>query len=302
MTDTPRRRATVARRWPLKMSIGILGALLLSAILTQPATAENELRGFFAALQKRLVADGFDAALIKRLYESNAVFFESRGVSAYFLHNEATLNYKKMTRRSWIREARAYMAEHQAVLDQAQKRYGVDPTVITAIILVETKFGRYLGKRSIINTLSTMAALTEAEPREYLWEQLPKNRRYDRNTYDQKADQKASWAYKELKAFLKYAQLHEVDPIAVVGSYAGALGIAQFMPSNILAFGQDGDQDGRIDLFVDADAIFSIANYLKHYGWKPAITRDKAYKVVYHYNHSSYYVDTILEISDLLKG
>ncbi|MEJ2041561.1 MAG: lytic murein transglycosylase, partial [Desulfosarcinaceae bacterium] len=179
---------------------------------------------------------------------------------------------------------------------------GVDPTVITAIILVETKFGRYLGKRSILNTLSTMSVLTEPGPREFLWEQLPKKRRYDRGTYEKKADQKAAWAYKELKAFLKYTKLHDVDPVNVTGSYAGALGIAQFMPSNILAFGQDGDQDGRIDLFVDADAIFSIANYLRHYGWKPSINRKRAFKVVYHYNHSPYYVDTILEISDLLKG
>ena len=53
---------------------------------------------------------------------------------------------------------------------------------------------------------------------------------------------------------------------------------------------KDGNGDGRIDLFDDADAIFSIASYLKHYGWAPGIDRDSAYKVVYHYNHSKYYV------------
>ena len=53
---------------------------------------------------------------------------------------------------------------------------------------------------------------------------------------------------------------------------------------------------------LHADAIFSIASYLKHYGWKPGISREKAYKVVYHYNHSKYYVNTVLDIADKLKG
>ena len=194
------------------------------------------------------------------------------------------------------------MREHAATLEAAEKKFGVDPNVITAIILVETKFGRFLGTRSIINTLSTMASLTEAPPREYLWGQLPKERRFERNRYDQKADRKSQWAYKELKAFLTYTQQHKVDPINIKGSYAGAMGIAQFMPSNILAYGKDGNGDGRIDLFEDADAIHSIASYLKHYGWKPGIDRKKAYKVVYHYNHSKYYVNTVLKITELLKG
>jgi membrane-bound lytic murein transglycosylase B len=93
-----------------------------------------------------------------------------------------------------------------------------------------------------------------------------------------------------------------MDPVSIKGSYAGAMGIAQFMPSNILAYGEDGNGDSRIDLFEDADAIFSIASYLKNYGWKPGIDREKAYKVVYHYNHSKYYVNTILEIRELLEG
>jgi membrane-bound lytic murein transglycosylase B len=259
-------------------------------------------KAYFDELQKRLIADGFSAERVSQIYQSDGVFFEARGVSAYFLHNEATLNYKKMTKPSWIREARAYMKEHQGSLAAAEKQFGVDPNVITAIILVETKFGRYLGNRSILNTLSTMAALTEPKPREYLWGQLPEKRRYERTKYDKKADQKSGWAYRELKAFLTYTQQHGIDPVSVVGSYAGALGIAQFMPSNILAYGKDGNGDGRIDLFEDADAILSIASYLKHYGWKPGLDRNQAYKVVYHYNHSKYYVNTILEIADLLKG
>lgn len=285
-------------------SIWAAAALIITVIWTaQPVSAVQEVgKEYFKALQNRLIKDGFDPEMVKKIYADKNVFFESRGVALYFLHNEASLDYDKMTKKTWIREGRVYMREHDVVLQKAQKRFGVDPKVITAIILVETKFGRYMGNRSIINTLSTMAALTEPEPREYLWGKLPKERRYERNLYDQKADQKSQWAYKELKAFLTYTSQHQVDPIGVKGSYAGAMGIAQFMPSNILAYGKDGNGDGRIDLFQDADAIFSIASYLKHYGWEPGIGRKQAYKVVYHYNHSKYYVNTVLKIAELLEG
>lgn len=276
-------------------------ACLMTLLMTAVVSAENETFHFFNKLQERLIEDGFNPQRIRLIYQSDQVFFETRGVSQYFLHNEATLDYDKMTRNTWIREARAYKKDHADKLHYAQTRYGVDPDIITAIILVETKFGRYLGNKSILNTLSTMAVLTEPEPREYIWEQLPTKRRYERNKYDQKADQKAAWAYSELKAFLTYTDLHTIDPLTVIGSYAGALGIAQFMPSNILAYGVDGNGDGRIDLFEDADAISSIASYLKHYGWKQGIGRNQAFKVVLHYNRSSYYADTILKIADLLK-
>ncbi|MBW1751677.1 MAG: lytic murein transglycosylase, partial [Deltaproteobacteria bacterium] len=80
------------------------------------------------------------------------------------------------------------------------------------------------------------------------------------------------------------------------------LGIAQFMPSSILAYAKDGNNDGQIDLFNHADAITSIASYLKHFGWHPGIDKKGAKKVIYRYNKSNYYVDAILKISVLLKG
>jgi membrane-bound lytic murein transglycosylase B len=80
------------------------------------------------------------------------------------------------------------------------------------------------------------------------------------------------------------------------------VGYAQFMPTSILAYAQDGDRDGRIDLLVHADALASIANYLKRHGWQPGISREKQEKAIYAYNPSSYYVNAILKVADLLKG
>jgi membrane-bound lytic murein transglycosylase B len=93
-----------------------------------------------------------------------------------------------------------------------------------------------------------------------------------------------------------------MDPVNINGSYAGAMGICQFMPSNILTLAVDGDGNGSVDLFTHADAIASVANYLKKHGWKPGLNREQKFKAVYHYNHSKYYVNTVLDIAQLLKG
>ncbi|MBC2745210.1 MAG: lytic murein transglycosylase [Desulfosarcina sp.] len=257
----------------------------------------------FQSLEKRLTEDGFDSTRIKAIFSSPDVSFEEGGVSAYFMHNEATLNYKQFTRIWSISSARKYMKKHQEALAFAENAYGVDKEVITAIILVETKLGTYMGKKSVINTLATLSAMADEKPRQIIWDNLPDNdRRMSRKKFEKKADQKSSWAYRELKAFLTYTEKEGMDPTTIKGSYAGAMGISQFMPSNIAPYGKDGNADGQVDLFVHADAISSIASYLKHYGWKPGISREKAFKAVYHYNHSKYYVNTILDIADKLKG
>lgn len=256
---------------------------------------------YFKTLKERLVQDGFDSTRIDQIYNNPIVSFELNGVSRYFVHNEAKLNYDQFSNSKMIKKARRYMAEYKEELYKAEKKFGVDSEVITAIMLVETKLGTYVGKNSILSILSTMSVMTDKEPRETVWKVLPKSRRYARSIYEKKADRKSAWAYKELKAFLEYTDEHKLDPISILGSYAGAMGIAQFMPSNILAYGDDGNKDGQINLFHHADAISSIARYLKHYGWRPDISAKDAAKVVYHYNHSKYYVKTVLKITDLLK-
>jgi membrane-bound lytic murein transglycosylase B len=282
-----------------RMAVISLGVAAILALHLFQAHAEVD---HYSIVKERLVKDGFDRAWIDQVYGASGVQFEAKGITSYFTHNEATLNYDQFTSRKHINNARRYMSEHAEALKSAQEKFGVDPEVITAIILVETKLGTYLGRSTIFNNLSTMAVMSETAQRKDIWIALPEDRRIEKADFEKKADRKSTWAYKELKALLTYAQREKIDPGSINGSYAGAMGISQFMPSNILLFAQDGNQDGRIDLFNHADAITSIASYLKHYGWKPGLTKEAAGKVVYHYNHSKYYVNTVLKISNLLKN
>jgi membrane-bound lytic murein transglycosylase B len=84
------------------------------------------------------------------------------------------------------------------------------------------------------------------------------------------------------------------------GSFAGALGIAQFVPSSVLRFAKDGNRDGQTNLFDHEDAIESISNYLKQHGWRPSLTRNEAFRVILYYNNSKYYAETILKVSERL--
>jgi len=287
----------------LTINTCIIVSLLAFPVSADPSKASAESGpASFKALRQALINDDFSAELIDRIFGDAAMAFDIDGVSAYFKHRESTLNYDQFLSEQSIRSARNYMNAHEDKLSKIENAYGVDKTVITAIILVETRLGAYVGNRSVINTLATMAALTDPEVRERFWNNLPDDVDITRKKFEKKADRKSKWAYRELKAFIRYVDNEDFDSHDITGSYAGALGIAQFMPSNVLLFAKDGNGDGRIDLFDHGDAIASIANYLKHYGWEPGLSREEAGDVIYHYNHSKYYVNTVLKIADKLKG
>mgnify|MGYP002390767984 CR=1 FL=1 len=80
----------------------------------------------------------------------------------------------------------------------------------------------------------------------------------------------------------------------------GAIGWSQFLPSNVPRYGADGDGDGKIDLFQPDDAIFSVANYLRAFGWRPTASRAEKEKAVHRYNHSTPYVDAVLTLAAML--
>ncbi len=255
-----------------------------------------------SSVQKQLIADGFDPTKIKRLYSRPQVSFEADGVILLFTYKEAQVDYGQFTNKWSIRKAKDYIQKNEADLTRIEKAYGVDKKVITAILLVETGLGASVGTRLALNTLSTMAALTDPVIRNNLWDLIPDSKKISRKKFEQRATSRSKWAYEELKALLKYSSREGVDPAAIPGSFAGAVGVAQFMPTSILAYGKDGNDDGIVDMLNHADSMASIANFLKSHGWRPGQSRKKAEKIIYHYNHSSYYVNTILKISGRLKS
>jgi len=89
--------------------------------------------------------------------------------------------------------------------------------------------------------------------------------------------------------------------LAITGSGAGAFGLTQFLPSSYLRFAVDGDGDGVVSLYDADDAIASTANYLRGNGWRPGISYTDQRRVIWTYNHSDAYIDTVLRLADVLE-
>ena len=123
-------------------------------------------------------------------------------------------------------------------------------------------------------------------------------------TYDRVqgvAKKRASWAYQELKSFLLIVLRENVDPLEIRGSYAGAVGMAQFVPSSYLGYAESKNGFERW-LTSKEDAVFSIGNYLKSHGWNKNLPLEKKKRVLWYYNHSKPYIETVLLIAQKIKN
>jgi membrane-bound lytic murein transglycosylase B len=141
---------------------------------------------------------------------------------------------------------------HRADLARAEAVYGVPPEIVVGIIGVETLYGRHMGQFRVLDALTTLAFdFPERHPR---------------------AAERSQYFRKELEQFLLAQHRSQSDPLEPLGSYAGATGMPQFMPSSIASFAVDFDGDGRIDLRTSiSDVIGSVAHYLKAFNWKPGM-------------------------------
>lgn len=207
--------------------------------------------------------------------------------------------YKNVVTDKNINRARFFLEEHETALNEAAKLYGVPKEIAVALILVETDLGDYLGKHKALTNLASMAASTDPEGLIQHFPNISGNATKE-EWMQTVMTKRSSWAYGELKAFLSYCISNEIDPLYIDGSIYGAIGYCQFMPSNILLFGVDGNNNGKIDLFEPEDAIYSLCNFLKVHGWKEELSRDEKHKVLLYYNRSSAYANTILMVGEKL--
>lgn len=146
-----------------------------------------------------------------------------------------------------------FWQQNEDALARAEARYGVPAEIIVAIIGVETRYGQYMGNYRVLDALTTLAF--DYPPR-------------------------SPFFTKELGEFLLLTREQQRDPLSLKGSYAGAMGYGQFMPSSYRAYAADFDGDGRIDIWENRkDAIGSVANYFVRHGWKagqPVVVPAKA--------------------------
>ncbi|CAA6814047.1 MAG: Membrane-bound lytic murein transglycosylase B precursor (EC, partial [uncultured Sulfurovum sp.] len=229
--------------------------------------SNNKLKQFITTISQKYNYDR---------YELNAIFStvnrDTEALKKYNVFKTAKPTYSKATQiGSWdkyrgnflttsrINKGVAFWHENAHYLNKAAQKYGVPPEYIVGIIGVETNFGGYTGTHSVLNALTTLSI-------EYT--------------------KRSKFFTSELENYLLMLRDEKVHPQKIKGSYAGAFGLAQFMPSSFREYAVDFDGDGHINLFNKADAIGSIANYFIGKGkWQPRVP----VTMMTYYNKSRFY-------------
>ena len=196
---------------------------------------------------------------------------------------------------------RQFLIDNEQAFARAEALYGVPRDIAASLLFVETRLGEYLGKNDVFYTLASMAASRHPDQIPLWLEQLdePESRL---DWIQERMEQRSDWAYKELTAFIRYARANNFQLLSVPGSVYGAMGLCQFMPSNLLPYGADGNDDGVINLFIADDAIASLCNYLAQNGWKPGLSRADRHAALKRYNRLNIYANNILCLADLVRG
>ena len=209
---------------------------------------------YIVKLKQEAIAKGFEQALIDTSFAN--VVFHQRAVKADRNQPETveTLDtYLPKRLPDWkIKRARAKYKEHEALLIKVAEEYGVQPRFIVALWGLETNFGKIMGNYNVVSALSTMA-------------------------YEGRRE---AFFKKELWAALNILKESHISIDNMKGSWAGAMGQNQFMPTSFVAYAVDGDGDGKKDIWTNqADVFASMANYLKKEGWSDEITWGRQVKL-----------------------
>jgi membrane-bound lytic murein transglycosylase B len=227
------------RRW-LPAATAALLACVAPAAAAQRYTDRPEVRQFIAEMAER---HAFAERTLERLFATvrvqdsvlTLIAPPPGGSRSWRVYRSNFVNARR------IEAGVAFWRANAAALERAAREFGVAPEIVVAIIGVETEYGRNTGTFRVLDALATLAF------------DYPRRAGYFRS---------------ELEQFLLYTREAGLDAAALRGSYAGAIGIPQFMPGSIRRFGVDFDGDGRRDLRASRpDAIGSVANFLAAHGW-----------------------------------
>jgi membrane-bound lytic murein transglycosylase B len=269
----------------------VFSAIFIMALFTGSATAARraDLPVSYITLQQQLIQQGLPSDYVFKLFaDPRCQFLPDIVKKNATIRKERLADYSQFLNQQTVARGREYIQEHRLQLNRAKERFGVAPEVIVGILTVETNLGNVTGKYPVFNVFASLSVMDTPEAlgkaglgTEYLG----------------KVKKRASWARRELHTYIGYCLKNRLDPFSYSGSWAGAMGYSQFLPSSLAACGVDGSGDGKVDLFTHPDAIMSIANYLKKSGFNMN-NRTTWSKAVYAYNHSQAYVEAVLTLAN----
>ncbi len=250
-------------------------------------------------LLQRLEADAFPRETLNRIFYDKRLRRLDRIVTYNVINPDSARIYEQFLAPFAIKLAKDFRRHNARKLDELKQRYGVPPEVIVGILLVETQFGTAALRYRLIEVFTTLVVDSNPAAVERHYRRIKAEYPdLDRAWVEARLAKKAGWAYDELKALLSIRDQLGVDQLyEVKGSYAGAFGMPQFMPSSYAQWAVDGNHDRRVDLDDPADAMASIANFLYQHGWRADAPLEQNMRAVWEYNRSMHYVRTIFGVA-----
>jgi membrane-bound lytic murein transglycosylase B len=277
--------------------------LILITVFSAPGSADDRpnIPAHYQALLERLIKDGLDKNFLHPLFLDPRAEPIPNRLTISLMTREIPEIYAKFLTVEAILLAKNFLRQYHGILKEMERKFDVEMEVAVAILLVETRFGENIGKHRVIPTLASMAIMDSTENllKNYatIWEMNPE---IPFAWVETQASRRANWAYKELKHFLEIIRSEEMDPLELYGSTAGALGMPQFIPSSYLAYAMNKNSFKEW-IYNPEAAIFSIGNYLKSHGWKKGLSAPQQKKLLWHYNRSDPYGETILQVAGKIR-
>ncbi len=286
------------------------------ASASRSATTQYVVPPEWEALRDALAADGLSGPIVDRLLASLGPRSQApMGRKMVELYRKTFLSSPEPRKKSGLppvykgvvteRNADlclAYIKEHMQAFHRAARVTGVPPSTAAALLFVETRLGRVLkdGPDNALHTLASMSQSLTLDSIDQWYGKMPGYQNHEA-WFSATMPKRAAWAYRETRALVRYMVENHIAPDSLPGSIYGAIGLCQFMPSNIEPYGVDGNGDGVIDLYQADDAIMSLANYLYKHGWRAGASRAVKHKVLMRYNKSARYANTILALGELVE-
>ncbi len=258
----------------------------------------------FAPVVYRLLENGVDSAFLWRAFHHPQTKFLPEMLRINVTGFLRKVDYSPNWSDAAINTCRAFMDSTRELLAATERSYGVPAEIITAVLWVETKFGKYTGTHHVWSVYASLATADQPDNiranqqayRDTITD--PVRLAYLDSLVDVRSRRKSAWALSQLHALVQIAKDSVFDVLSLTGSWAGAFGLPQFIPSSYLQWARDGNGNGRVDLFDVADAIVSVANYLRSNGW--STRREQQEAALFHYNNSRDYVACIFAVAQRL--
>lgn len=256
---------------------------------------------FFKSVVDSLLQKGADSESVFQLINNYQTHFNEKYTKVNVLPQNLP-QYPFSIKNSSIRAIRKFIEANSAILGVAEQKFGVPREILVSILWVETKLGDVLGTNHLPSVFLSMAMASSPEILNKNFYEIKESANTSLSldslwkVIKRRADDKSAFAVNELIALLKMKKEFRVDILELYGSISGAFGISQFLPSSYVAYGIDGDGDGKINLFNISDAIFSVGNFLKQNGWKSNDTI-ACFNALFRYNRSKDYVNRVLFVA-----